>query len=287
MKQIKKTQNILNLIGNTPLLEIDNVYAKAEFLNPSGSIKDRIALEMVNYAERKGVLKKKSVIVEPTTGNTGISLSMVGRLKGYKVKIIMPENMSVERIKLMRAFGANVILVSKKESMKGSIRKAKEISKRKNYVMLNQFTNGYNVKAHEKTGKEILKQVNGSKIDAFVAGIGTGGTLMGVSKSLKKKFPKVKIFGVFPYERKHGIQGIGDGVQIKLVDWSKVDDIIRIKTKDAVKMSKELQSKYGILAGISSGANVLAARKLQRKYKNVVTVLPDRAERYLSNGLFK
>lgn len=280
---------ILQTIGNTPLIKIKSknrkIYAKAEFFNPTGSIKDRVALEMIADAEDKKLLNKNSIIVEPTTGNTGISIAMIASLKGYKAKIVMPENMSDERKSIIKAFGAELILTPKQKFIGGALRKAGLIAKKENHLMLNQFNNINNIKAHEKSGKEIIAQLKSIRPDAFVAGIGTGGTLMGISKVLKKNYPKIKIFGVMPKEKEHGIQGIGDGIKTRLIDWKIVDGIIKIKTQDAIKESRELAKKQGLLVGISSGANILAAIKL-KKYRNVVTVLPDRAERYLSSGLF-
>jgi len=273
--------NILNTIGNTPLIKIGKIYAKLETVNPSGSIKDRMAKYMTERAEERGKLKPGYTIIEATSGNTGISFAMISAIKGYKMIAVMPEETSNEKLKLMKIFGAKIILTSKKGGLAEAIRKSEELAKKyKNVWLPKQFENPDNVEAHRKgLGKEILKQMD--EVDAFVAGIGTGGTLMGVAKALKKKFPKVKIIGVQAAELPHQIEGISDGIVPKILDLSLIDKIIKIKSKDAILMTKKLAKKYGLLVGISSGANILAALQLSKKYKNVVTVLPDRAERYL------
>jgi len=206
---------------------------------------------------------------------------MISAIKGYKFIAVMPENVGNEKRKLMKIFGAKIILTSKKGGLAEAIRKSEELAKKyKNVWLPKQFENPDNVEAHRKgLGQEILKQMD--EVDAFVAGIGTGGTLMGVAKALKKKFPKVKIIGVQAAELPHQIEGISDGIVPKILDLSLIDKIIKIKSKDAILMTKKLAKKYGLLVGISSGANILAALQLSKKYKNVVTVLPDRAERYL------
>ncbi len=274
-------QNILDTIGNTPLIKIGRIYAKLETTNPSGSIKDRMAKYMVEKAEEREELKKGYTIIEATSGNTGVSFAMISAIKGFKMIAVVPENISKRKLKLMSLFGANFILTPKKENLSGAIKKTKELAEKYEKVWLpRQFENPDNVKAHRRgLGKEILKQVD--KIDAFVAGIGTGGTLIGVTKTLKEKFPKVKIIGVEAVESPHQIEGISDGIVPKILDFSLIDEIIKIKSKDAVLITKKLAKKKGLLVGISSGANVLAALRLSKKYKNVVTVLPDRAERYL------
>ncbi len=294
---MKNKFNVLNAIGNTPITKIKNIYAKLESVNPSGSIKDRVALEIVEAAEREGNLKKGWTIVEATSGNTGISLSMVAAAKGYKMIVVMPENMSEERKQMMRAFGAEVVLTSKSGSLKEAIKKAEEIGKKPRTFMARQFSNINNIKAQEKTGKEILKEVG--KVDCVVAGIGTGGTLMGISNVLKKANPKLKVIAVEPEEAsvmfggsnikigEHHIQGIGDGFIPQLIDMKKVDGVITVKSKEAMDMARRLAKEYGLLVGISSGANIAAALKLSKKYKKIVTVLPDRGERYLSMDLFK
>ena len=286
-------------IGNTPLIKIGNVYAKLESVNPSGSIKDRVALEIVETAEREGKLKKGGTIVEASSGNTGISLAMIAAVKGYKMVVVMPENMSEERVQMMRAFGAELILTSKSGSLKEAIEKAEEIGKSPNTFVARQFSNPANVKAQEKTGKEILRELG--TVDAIVAGVGTGGTLMGVSNVIKKVNPKLKVIAVEPEEAavmfggsdvrisEHKIQGIGDGFIPQIIDMDRVDEVFTVGSEDAINMSRRLFKEYGLLVGISAGANMLVALKVAKKYNydKVVTVLPDRGERYLSMNLLK
>ncbi len=286
--------DILDLVGNTPLIKVGGIYAKLETVNPTGSVKDRMACYMVKRAKERGELKPGDKIIEATSGNTGIAFAMISAIKGYKFIAVMPESMSIERQKMMRAFGAKIILTPAKEDMSGAVRKYKElIKKNKDAWLPRQFENPDNIAAHrEGTGKEIIRQTGG-KIDAFVAGIGTGGTLIGVAQALKKINKKIKIIAVEPRESAvlsggraglHKIQGIGEGFIPKIVEenmgW--IDEVVKIKSQDAINMAKTLAKKYGLLVGISSGANVLAAQKLKKKYKNVVTILPDRGERYLS-----
>ena len=289
--------SILDVIGNTPLIRIENVYAKLESVNPGGSIKDRVALEIIEAAERSGELKKGYTIVEASSGNTGISLSMVAAAKGYRMIVVMPENMSEERKQIMRASGAELVLTSKSGSLKESIEQAEEIAKKPRTFIARQFSNPNNVKAQEKTGEEILREIG--PVDAVVAGVGTGGTLMGISNVMKKANPDVKVIAVEPEEaavmfggsdvriEEHQIQGIGDGFIPKIVDMSKVDKVVTVGSQEAVDMARELCRKYGLLVGISSGANMVVALRVARKYDKVVTVLPDRGERYLSMDLFK
>ena len=279
-------ENILDIIGNTPLIKIQNIdggniYAKLETVNPSGSIKDRIAKYMIEMAEKRGELKPGFYIIEATSGNTGVSFAMISAIRGYQFIAVMPENIKEGKKKLIKSFGAKFILTSEKEGIVGAIRTTGRLAAKYKKVWLpKQFENPDNIKAHEKTtGKEILRQIN--EIDAFVAGIGTGGTLMGVAKALKSKFPDVKIIGVEAAELPHKIEGISDGILPKILDLNLIDEIVKIKSKNAISMAKELAKKEGLLVGISSGANLLAALKMSKKYKNVVTVLPDRAERYL------
>lgn len=286
--------SILDTIGNTPLLEINGIHAKLETINPTGSIKDRIAFYMVKKAEQRNELKKGNTILEVTSGNTGIALSMVSAIRGYKFIAVMPESMSLERRRMMKAFGAEIILTAAEEDMDGALRKYNElVEKYPDAWLSKQFENQDNIEAHELgLGREIIEQTHG-KVDAFVAGTGTGGTLMGVAKALKKINPAVKIIAVEPAESAvlsggkqglHKIQGIGEGFIPKIVEdnFSLIDEVITIKSDDAIEMSKRLAKEHGILVGISSGANVLAAMKMKEKYKNVVTVLSDGGERYLS-----
>jgi len=292
------TDNILNLIGNTPLLRLrnENVYAKAEFLNPGGSIKDRVALAMLEGAERDGKLHADSVIVEPTSGNTGIGVALVGRLKGYRVRIVMPEGMSEERKKLIRALGAELILTPDEEGIPGAVRRVEEMAAAdpKIYVP-QQFENPDNPRCHyERTAVELWHQMTGD-IACFVAGVGSGGTLQGVGKFLKEHRPETRIVAVEPKNVSallghepglHQIQGIGDGFIPPILDVSMVDDVIEVTDEDAIETTRELGRDFGLLVGISSGANVWAARQLAAKIPgSIATVLPDRAERYFSTAL--
>jgi len=295
---VKKSEfSVLDAIGNTPLIRIDNVYAKLEGLNPSGSIKDRVAKEIIEVAEKEGELKKGYTIVEASSGNTGISLSMCATVKGYKMIVVMPENMSEERQHMMKAFNAELVLTSKSGSLKEAIEKAEEIARRPKTFIARQFSNPNNIRAQEKTGKEILNEIGA--VDAVVAGVGTGGTLMGIAGVMKEANPGVKVIAVEPEEasvmfggseariKEHKIQGIGDGFIPKIVDMSKVDEAVTVGSEEAVEMTRRLFREYGLLVGISSGANILVALKIAGKYDKVVTVLPDRAERYLSMNLLK
>lgn len=287
----------LDYIGNTPLIKIGNVYAKLESVNPTGSIKDRAALEMIEAAEREGKLQKGFTIVEASSGNTGISLAMVAAIKGYKMIVVMPENMSEERVQMMKAFGAELVLTSTSGSLREAVEKAEEIGKEPDTFVVRQFSNVNNIIAQQKTGEEILKQIG--PVDAVVAGVGTGGTLMGISNVMRRVNPEVKSIAVEPEEaavmfggsdvriKEHKIQGIGDGFIPQLIDMSKVDQAITVGSEEAIDMARRLCREYGLLVGISSGANMLAALKVAREYDKIATVLPDRAERYLSMNLFK
>ena len=289
--------SVLDAIGNTPIVRIDNVYAKLESVNPSGSIKDRVALEIIEDAERRGEIKKGYTIVEASSGNTGISLSMVAMAKGYHMIVVMPENMSEERKMMTRAFGAELILTSKSGSLREAIDRAEEIARKPRHFIARQFSNPANIKAQEKTGEEILQQIG--PVDAIVAGVGTGGTLMGVSNVMRRVNPGVHVIAVEPEEaavmfggsdvriEEHQIQGIGDGFIPKIVDMSRVDKVYTVGSKEAVEMSRRLCHKHGLMVGISAGANVLIALRVAKKYDKVVTFLPDRGERYLSMDLFK
>jgi len=292
------TDNILDLIGNTPLMKLkgENIYAKAEFLNPGGSIKDRVALAMLEGAERDGLLHDDSIIVEPTSGNTGIGLALVGRLKGYAVKIVMPEGMSEERKKLILALGAELILTPDEESIGGAVKKARQIANEDPRVFIpDQFENPDNPRIHyEETAHELWRQTSGD-IACFVAGVGSGGTLQGVGKFLKEHRPGVKIVAVEPKNVSallghepglHQIQGIGDGFIPGVLDVSMVDDVIEVTDEDAIETTRQLGRDQGLLVGISSGANVWAARQMVGRVDGpIATVLPDRAERYFSTAL--
>ena len=288
--------NTLNLIGNTPVVQLpgENIYIKMEKFNPGGSVKDRAALGMIEDAEAKGLLKKNSIIVEPTSGNTGIALALIGRLKGYKVVIVMPETMSIERRSIIAAHGATLILTEGSKGMNGAIARAKELLQQDNkYFMPDQFNNPANPKIHyETTGQEIIKQL--SDIDIFTAGVGTGGTLSGVSKRLKEYNNNIITVGVEPLKSAvlsggnpspHKIQGIGAGFIPGAYNNDVVDEIITITDEEAIDTAIEVSAKIGMLIGISSGANIAAARKLKEKYgnnKKILTVSPDGGEKYLS-----
>jgi cysteine synthase A len=292
------TDNILDLIGNTPVIQLkgENVFAKAEFLNPGGSIKDRVALAMIEGAERDNRLDKDSIIVEPTSGNTGIGIALVGRLKGYKVVIVMPENMSIERKKLISTLGAELILTPAEEGIKGSVDHVKKMAAEDpNVVVCQQFENPDNPRIHyEETAHELWRQMRG-EIDSFVAGVGSGGTLQGVGKFLKEHNSDIKIVAVEPKNVSailghepglHQIQGIGDGFIPEILDVSMVDEVIEVTDEDAIETTRQLGRNFGLMVGISSGANVWAARQIaQRHGGNITTVLPDRAERYFSTAL--
>jgi cysteine synthase A len=292
------TENILDLVGNTPLIQLkgERVFAKAEFLNPGGSIKDRVALAMIEGAERDGKLTPDSIIMEPTSGNTGIGIALVGRLKGYRVQIVMPEGMSVERKKLIQALGAELMLTPDEEGIPGAVRKVEELAAADARIYVpQQFENPDNPRVHyEETARELWRQMSG-EIECFVAGVGSGGTLQGVGKFLKEHKPGVRIVAVEPKNVSallghepglHQIQGIGDGFVPMVLDVSLVDDVIEVTDEDAIETTRQLGRDYGLLVGISSGANVWAARQLaQRMDGNVATVLPDRAERYFSTAL--
>ena len=289
-------QTILETIGNTPLIKIGKIYAKLETTNPAGSIKDRMAAYMAQKAEGRGELKKGSKIIEVTSGNTGIAFAMISAIKGYTFKAVMPESMSIERIKMIKAFGAEIVLTPAEEDMAGAVKGYHELVKKHPDAWLpNQFENPDNIEAHRKgLGKEIIEQIG--RVDAFVAGIGTGGTLIGTAKALKKENPDVRIIGVEPAESAvlsgekaglHKIQGIGEGFIPKLVKDNRdlIDEVIKIESEDAIEVSKKLAKNYGLLVGISSGANYLASLKVSKKYRNVITLFPDRGERYLSTDL--
>ncbi|HNQ21635.1 MAG TPA: cysteine synthase A [Phycisphaerae bacterium] len=292
------TDNVLDLIGNTPLLRLNGecIYAKAEFLNPGGSIKDRVARGMIDGAERDGRLEPGALIVEPTSGNTGIGLALVGRLRGYRVRIVMPAGMSDERKKLIRALGAELVLTPDAEGIAGAVARARQIAAAEPEAFIpNQFENADNPRVHyEETAPELWRQMTG-QVDCLVAGVGSGGTLQGVGTFLKERKPGVKIIAVEPKNVSallghepglHQIQGIGDGFIPAVLDVALVDDVIEVTDEDAIQTTRELGATKGLLVGISSGANVWAARQLARKIKgNIVTVLPDRAERYFSTAL--
>jgi cysteine synthase A len=296
----------LELIGNTPILKVNNlikdeniadIYVKLEKFNLGGSVKDRAALGMIEKAEREGVLKPGTTIVEPTSGNTGIGLALVGRLKGCKVTIIMPETMSKERRDLIKAYGAELILTDGAKGMKGAIEKAMEIGSQEGYFIPQQFENLANPEKHyETTAEEIYKDI--PDLDAFVAGVGSGGTVIGLSKNLKKKNPNIKAVAVEPYNSPvlsggnpggHKIQGIGAGFVPGIFEKEHVDEIIKVKDEDAFKIAKAFAETEGVLIGISSGAALYAAIQLAKKLgkgKKVLAVAPDGGEKYISMGLY-
>ena len=296
--------NVLDLIGDTPLMCLMeatglNIYAKAEFLNPGGSIKDRIAKNMLEVAEREGRLKPGMTIIEPTSGNTGIGLALCGVRKGYKVIIVMPENMSEERKKIIKALGAELVLTEPKLSIGGSVAEAERLLKQNpdKYFMPQQFENPANPDIHYRTTAAELCEQLGKPIDVYVSGIGSGGTLAGVAKYLLEKNPDTKIVAVEPKNVSallgdepglHQIQGIGDGFIPAILDTSIITDIVEVTDEDAINTARELARVQGLLVGTSSGANVWAAMEMAKKYgddKVIATVLPDRVERYFSTSL--
>ena len=302
--------SVEQLIGNTPLLELKNlkekyalnanIFAKLEFLNPAGSVKDRVALAMLNDAEKKGLLKPDSVIIEATSGNTGIGLALVASIRGYRSIIVMPDTMSEERRKLMTAYGAELVLTDGKKGMAGSVEKAEQLAKEiKNSFIPDQFCNMANPKAHyETTGPEIYEDLNG-EVDIFLAGIGTGGTISGVGEYLKSKNENVKIIGVEPENSPlltkgvagpHKLQGIGANFVPKTLKKDVLDDILTVSDDDAYEITREVAKAEGVLVGISSGAALSAAIKLAKdpknEGKNIVVLLADTGLRYLSSDLF-
>ena len=298
--------NLLDLIGNTPIVKVDfkdeniaDVYVKLEKFNLSGSVKDRAALGMIEAAEKEGLLKEGSVIIEPTSGNTGIALALIGRLKGYKVIIVMPDTMSIERRATLKAYGAELILTDGTKGMGEAIAIAEKLAaENPNYFLPQQFNNKANPEKHyETTGKELLDDFK--VIDAFVAGVGTGGTIVGVAKRLKERSKDTKVIGVEPSTSavlsgekpgKHSIQGIGTGFIPKNYDASVVDEIVKISSEEAFEYAKKASHDFGLFVGISSGANIAAAYQVAKKLgkgKIVVTLAPDGGEKYLSVEAFQ
>lgn len=300
--------SVTELIGKTPIVKLNkivpedsaDVFVKLEFFNPGGSVKDRIALSMIEKAEHDGLLKPGDTIIEPTSGNTGIGLSMVGVVKGYKVIIVMPETMSIERRLLMKGYGAELILTPGADGISGSIREAERLAKENGYFLPLQFENEANPLVHEKTtGPEIHQAFGVNGLDAFVAGIGTGGTITGAGRELKRVYPKIELIGVEPAESAilegkeagpHKIQGIGTGFVPKTLDTSVYDKVLSISGDEAMEIAREVGRKEGILVGISSGAAIAAALKVAKelgKGKKVLAVVPDNGERYLSTALYQ
>jgi cysteine synthase len=302
-------ENILELVGNTPVVRVNGmsretgaeVIAKLEFFNPLSSVKDRIAKAMIEDGERKGVVSKDVTIVEPTSGNTGVGLAFVCAVKGYKLILTMPETMSIERRKLLKILGAELVLTPGEKGMKGAIEEADRLVKEKpGHIILQQFANPANPDVHIRTtAKEILEDCDG-RVDIFVAGVGTGGTITGVGKVLKEKLPAVQIIAVEPVDSPvlsggnpgpHKLQGIGAGFVPDVLEKSVIDEIIQISTEDAFSEARKIAREEGIFCGISSGAALSAARKVasrpENKGKRVVVIIPDTGERYLSTPLFE
>lgn len=307
---MKIYDRITDLTGKTPLLRLSGVIreenlsadilAKVEFLNPAGSVKDRVAVKMISDAEEKGLLKEGSVIIEPTSGNTGIGLAMAGVAKGYRVIIVMPDTMSVERRKIIAAYGAELVLTDGTMGMKGAIRKAEELKNEiNNSIVMGQFVNPSNAMAHyETTGPEIWEDTDG-KVDIFICGIGTGGTITGTGKFLKEKNPYIKIIGVEPLSSPfltkgvsgaHKLEGIGAGFIPEILDTAIYDEVITVSNEDAYSMGRNLARKDGLLVGVSSGAAAVAAveiaKRPENKGKTIVVLLPDTGMRYLSTAMF-
>lgn len=305
---LKIAEDITKLIGNTPLVYLNRlnkggfakIAAKLEFFNPCSSVKDRIALSMIEEAEKQGKIGEDTVIIEPTSGNTGIALAAVCAVRGYKLVLVMPETMSIERGKLLSVFGVEIILTVGTEGMAGAVKKAQEIAKSdKHYFMPNQFENSANPDAHRRaTAKEILADTDG-KVDILVVGVGTGGTITGTAEGIKKSNPRLKVIAVEPETSavlsgrksgEHKIQGIGAGFIPPVLNRGIIDEIIQVSDEDAIEMSRKLIKEEGILAGISSGAAVFAALEIAKRKENqgklIVVILPDTGERYLSTELF-
>ncbi len=293
--------NILNAIGNTPLVKMEkfnsspevSIFAKLEGLNPTGSIKDRIALAMIEQAEKEGRLVKGKTILEPTSGNTGIALAMVASVKGYKMKIVMPDSMSIERRKILKVFGVEIILVKKEDWRDAAIRFTKGLAEKDDdLVMLNQYENKMNKDVHYQiTATEIIEQMEGKKIDYFIAGIGTGGTITGIGRRLKEEYPDIKIIGVEPEieTQIQGLKSLAEGYVPPILDLDIIDERIIIQDEDAFESTRALAREEGIFAGISSGAAYFIAKQIAGKISsgNIVTIYPDRGERYLSTKVFE
>jgi cysteine synthase len=303
----KIANSIVELIGQTPVVKLNHVvdensadvYLKLEYMNPGSSVKDRIALAMIEAAEKSGELKAGDTIIEPTSGNTGIGLAWVAAAKGYKAILVMPETMSLERRNLLRAYGAQLVLTPGPEGMKGAIAKADELAKKHGYFLPQQFENEANPEVHRNTtGQELIEQF-GDQLDAFIAGIGTGGTITGAGEVLKEKYKDIKIYAVEPADSPvisggkpgpHKIQGIGAGFVPSVLNTEIYDDVIQVTTEQSFEASRRVGSEEGILGGISAGAAVYAALKVAKelgKGKKVVAIIPDNGERYLSTALYQ
>ncbi|MGI8305210.1 cysteine synthase A [Bacillus paranthracis] len=304
---MRVAQSVSELIGKTPIVKLNrivesdsaDIYLKLEFMNPGSSVKDRIAVAMIEDAEKKGLLKEGDTIIEPTSGNTGIGLAMVAAAKGYKAILVMPETMSVERRNLLRAYGAELVLTPGPEGMGGAIRKATELAKENGYFIPQQFKNQSNPEIHRlTTGPEIVEQM-GDQLDAFIAGIGTGGTITGAGEVLKEAYKDIKIYAVEPADSPvlsggkpgpHKIQGIGAGFVPETLDVEVYDEIIQVKTEQAFEYARRVAKEEGILVGISSGAVIYAATEVAKKLgkgKKVLVIIPSNGERYLSTPLYQ
>ncbi|MDQ0220880.1 cysteine synthase A [Peribacillus cavernae] len=298
--------SIVDLIGQTPIVKLNripdensaDIYLKLEYMNPGSSVKDRIALSMIEAAEESGDLKEGVTIIEPTSGNTGIGLAMVAAAKGYRAILVMPETMSIERRNLLRAYGAELILTPGPEGMKGAIAKAEELANENGYFMPQQFKNKANPKVHhETTGKEIVEQM-GDQLDAFISGIGTGGTITGAGEVLREKYPEVKIYAIEPSDSPilsggkpgpHKIQGIGAGFIPEILNTELYDEVIQVGTDESFEYARRAAKEEGILGGISSGAAISAAVQVAKelgKGKKVLAIIPSNGERYLSTPLY-
>ena len=307
MTGMRVAQSVSELIGKTPIVKLNrivesnsaDIYLKLEFMNPGSSVKDRIALAMIEDAEKKGLLKEGDTIIEPTSGNTGIGLAMVAAAKGYKAILVMPETMSIERRNLLRAYGAELVLTPGPEGMGGAIRKATELAKEHGYFIPQQFQNQSNPEIHRlTTGPEIVEQM-GDQLDAFIAGIGTGGTITGAGEVLKEAYKDIKIYAVEPADSPvlsggkpgpHKIQGIGAGFIPETLDVKVYDEIIQVKTEQAFEYARRVAKEEGILVGISSGAVIYAATEVAKKLgkgKKVLVIIPSNGERYLSTPLYQ
>lgn len=280
-------KTILEHIGNTPLVKIENnIFAKMEGFNPGGSIKDRIALNMINEAEKEGYIKKGDTLIEPTSGNTGVGLAMVAAMKGYKVKMIMPESTSKEKIKMVKIFGGEVILMENLRYRKFAINDVKDMAKSgERLVFLNQYENLANPESHyHGTAEEILRQMENKQIDYFIAGMGTGGTITGIGRKLKERYPKIKIIGVQPVQNQtiEGLRSLKDGFVPTIIDFDLIDEIYDLEAEKALNTKDEL-AKKGMLVGPSSGAAMYVCREIQKEHPeaNIITIFPDRGERYL------
>ncbi len=305
---VKIVSSITELIGDTPIVKLNrlvpedsaDVYAKLEFFNPGSSVKDRIALSMIEKAESEGVLKPGDTIIEPTSGNTGIGLALVASAKGYQSIIVMPDTMSIERRKLIQAYGTKLILTPGSEGMKGAIAKATELAEANGYFLPLQFDNDANPEIHRKTtGKEIIAAFGSDGLDAFISGVGTGGTITGAGEALKESYPDIKIYAVEPSESPvlqggspspHKIQGIGAGFVPKVLDTTIYDSVLEVSSEDAILTAREVAKQEGFLVGISSGAAIFAALDVAKKLgkgKKVLAIIPDNGERYLSTVLYE